>query len=181
MSDVLEISVNEPLEEEKPFMQPKKFSVDTLPKCVLRYRRKISSRRNGVRIRPWNANKLMQMYMHKDAFLVLCFINDGYCLTDSITSYVRQHDPDLDKSLLRHLSETFVHKLYVTDEASLYRMALFKRRLKSNHPLAELSVINMKTNAGNCPTCGKNCMRWVAIFAINSVTEVKVEPIPHNQ
>ncbi|KAF8773364.1 hypothetical protein HNY73_016034 [Argiope bruennichi] len=96
-------------------------SVETFPKCVTRHRRKISSRRH-LMIRPWkpttNANKIIQMYRHKDSFLALCFRNHGYCLADGIPPYVRQDDPDLDKSLLRHLSETFVNKLYVTYEAS---------------------------------------------------------------
>ncbi|KAF8782548.1 hypothetical protein HNY73_012817 [Argiope bruennichi] len=169
MSDVLELTVP----ESETLPQPQD-SVDTFPKCVARHRRKISSRRH-LTIRPWtNANKMIQMYRHKDSFLVLCFRNHGYCLTDGITSFVRQDDPDLDKSLLRHLSETFVNKLYVTDEASLYRWAILRRRLKGNHPLTELPVINMKMNAGNCPTCGKNCMRWAAIVTLYALLTARI-------
>ncbi|KAF8784926.1 hypothetical protein HNY73_010533 [Argiope bruennichi] len=116
------------------------------------------------------------MYHHKREMAVLWYRNVGYCLTNGATSYLVENDPDREKKMIEHVTNTTITVLYVIDVASGIRWRLLNKRLNKNN---ELSVIVLEKNARDCPTCHKNCVRWVDICGLNIIKKVNVDPIPH--
>ncbi|GBM42239.1 hypothetical protein AVEN_234967-1 [Araneus ventricosus] len=118
-------------------------------------------RRPKHRVRPYRPSdkpkKSIQVYHHKKGMAVLCFRENGYYLTNGMTSHVRENDPDMETSLLEQMYELDVTSLYVTDVASRVRWDLVSRKLEKEHPLCQISVATLKQGFGTCPTCNKNC------------------------
>ncbi|KAF8789723.1 hypothetical protein HNY73_007642 [Argiope bruennichi] len=59
---------------------------------------KCRRRRGMTRISPW-IPRTIQQYNHRHGMGVLCFRNQAYCLTNGITSYVVENDPDFERKL----------------------------------------------------------------------------------
>ncbi|KAF8785833.1 hypothetical protein HNY73_011335 [Argiope bruennichi] len=127
-------------------------------------------RRGMTRISPWRS---IQQYNHRHGMGVLCFRNHAYCLTNGITSYVVENDPDFERKLLQHAADMKITTLYVTDTATQVRWRLVN---KTN----DISVIVLNNDAGDCPTCKRNCVRWVAVCGLNFIRKIPIECIPHH-
>ncbi|GBN48734.1 hypothetical protein AVEN_135683-1 [Araneus ventricosus] len=130
-------------------------------------------RRPKHRVRPYRPSDKpkmsIQVYHHKKGMAVLCFRENGYCLTNGMTSHVRENDPDMETSLLEQMYELDVTSLYVTDVSSRVCWDLVTRKLEKEHPLCQILVAMLKQGFGTCPTCNKNCARWVAVCGFNTI------------
>ncbi|GBN48520.1 hypothetical protein AVEN_59156-1 [Araneus ventricosus] len=62
--------------------------------------------------------KAIQVYHHKKGLVVVCFRENGYCLTNGMTSHARENDLDMETSLLEQMYEMDIMSLYVTDVES---------------------------------------------------------------
>ncbi|KAF8793590.1 hypothetical protein HNY73_001647 [Argiope bruennichi] len=128
-------------------------------------------RRRGItRISPWRS---IQQYNHRHGMAALCFRNHAYCLTNGITSYVVQNDPDFERKLLQHVADMKITTLCLTDTATQVRWRLV-------HKTNDISVILLNNDVGDCPTCKRNCVRWVAVCGLNFIRKIPIECIPHH-
>lgn len=122
--------------------------------------------------KPARLSRKIQIYNHKSGIVVLHSIENGYCLTNGIKSFVQENDPSLGEALARHLADFNVSTVCLTDEASFFRWDRFQTRFKERFTV---SAVNMKIEAAQ-PAKRVACVGWPY-----TLRKVAVEEIPHDR